>query len=60
MLTHSVADYPSHVIQLVYKPKEHTIFIAIANDLISQEYVNKRKSIFKDRIDKNKANYKNE
>ena len=33
---HSVADYPSHVVQLEYTPKENTIFIAVANDLIEQ------------------------
>lgn len=32
--THSVADYPSHVVQLEYSPKEHTFFVAIANDLL--------------------------
>jgi hypothetical protein len=31
---HSVADYPSHVIQLEYTPGEHTTFIAIENDLL--------------------------
>jgi len=32
--THSVADYPSHVIQLKYILGEHTTFIAIENDLL--------------------------
>jgi len=34
--THSVADYPSHVVQLEYKPEEQITFVAIANDLLSQ------------------------
>ncbi len=34
--THSVSDYPSHVIQLEYKPEERATFVAIANDLLSQ------------------------
>ncbi|MFQ5455313.1 MAG: CopG family antitoxin [Nitrospirota bacterium] len=34
--THSVADYPSHVVQLEYKPEEQIIFVAIANNLVSQ------------------------
>lgn len=33
---HSLTDYPSHVVKINYTPKEHTIFIAIANDLIAQ------------------------
>lgn len=33
---HSVADYPSHVVQLEYSPEERITFIAIANDLLSQ------------------------
>ena len=32
--SHSVADYPSHVIQLEYTPGEHTTFIAIENNLL--------------------------
>ena len=31
---HSIADYPSHVIQLEYIPGENTTFIAIENDLL--------------------------
>ena len=31
---HSVADYPSCIIQLEYIPGEHTTFIAIENDLL--------------------------
>jgi hypothetical protein len=34
--THSVADYPSHVVQLEYKPEGSITFVAIANDLLSQ------------------------
>ncbi|MBI4639844.1 MAG: hypothetical protein HY731_04075 [Candidatus Tectomicrobia bacterium] len=34
--THSVADYPSHVVQLEYKPEERITFVAIANDLLHQ------------------------
>jgi hypothetical protein len=34
--THSVADYPSHVVQLEYEPEGRTTFVAIANDLLSQ------------------------
>lgn len=33
---HSVADYPSHVVQFEYRPKEHITFVAIANDLLRQ------------------------
>jgi len=34
--THSVADYPSHIVQLKYKPEERITFVAISNDLLSQ------------------------
>jgi len=34
--THSVADYPSHVVQFEYKPEEQITFVAIANDLLRQ------------------------
>jgi hypothetical protein len=34
--THSVADYPSHVVELEYRPEERITFVAIANDLLSQ------------------------
>lgn len=34
--THSVADYPSHVVQFEYKPEEQITFVAIANDLLSE------------------------
>jgi hypothetical protein len=34
--THSVADYPSHVIQCEYTPEERVTFVAIANDLLRQ------------------------
>jgi len=42
--THSVADYPSHVVQLEYAPEERTTFIAIADDLLTQvrQLANKR------------------
>ncbi len=32
--THSVADYPSHVVQMEYKPEERITFVAIANELL--------------------------
>jgi len=32
--THSVADYPSHVVQFEYRPEEQFTFVAIANDLL--------------------------
>ena len=34
--THSVADYPSHVVQLEYTPEGRMTFVAIANDLLAQ------------------------
>ena len=34
--THSVADYPSHVVQSEYRPEEQITFVAIANDLLRQ------------------------
>jgi len=34
--THSVADYPSHVVQFEYRPEEKITFVAIANDLLHQ------------------------
>lgn len=34
--THSVADYPSHVVQLAYTPEERMTCVAIANDLLRQ------------------------
>lgn len=33
---HSVADYPSHVMQLEYSPEERITFVAIANELIGE------------------------
>ena len=33
--THSVADYPSHVVQLEYAPEERITFVAISNDLLT-------------------------
>ncbi|OGL42247.1 MAG: hypothetical protein A2161_06810 [Candidatus Schekmanbacteria bacterium RBG_13_48_7] len=32
--THSVADYPSHVVQLEYRPEEMITFVAISSDLL--------------------------
>jgi len=32
--THSVADYPSHVVQFEYRLEEQITFVAIANDLL--------------------------
>mgnify|MGYP001060560109 CR=1 FL=1 len=34
--THSIADYPSHVVQFEYRPEEQITFVAIANDLLLQ------------------------
>ncbi|MCX6584372.1 MAG: hypothetical protein NT166_29730 [Candidatus Aminicenantes bacterium] len=34
--THSVADYPSNIVQFEYKPDERVTFIAIANDFMKQ------------------------
>ena len=34
--THSVADYPSHIVQFEYRPEERITFVAIANDLLRQ------------------------
>jgi predicted DNA binding CopG/RHH family protein len=34
--TRSVADYPSHVVELEYKPEERITFVAIANELLSK------------------------
>lgn len=34
--THSVADYPSHVVRLKYVPDEKLTFVAIANDLLDK------------------------
>lgn len=34
--THSVADYPSHTVQLEYAPEGHVTFVAIDNDLLGQ------------------------
>ncbi len=31
---HSVADYPSQVVDLVYCPEEKLSFVAVANDLL--------------------------
>ncbi len=32
--THSVADYPSRVVEMEFSPKENITFVAIANDLL--------------------------
>ncbi|MEW6102939.1 MAG: CopG family antitoxin [bacterium] len=34
--SHSVADYPSYVVQLEYKPEERITFVAIASNLLTQ------------------------
>lgn len=34
--THSVADYPSRVVQFEFRPEERITFVAVANDLLSQ------------------------
>lgn len=34
--THSVADYPSHVVELEYKPEGRTTVVAVANGLIAE------------------------
>ncbi len=34
--THSVADYPSQVVQLEYTPKERLTFVAIVQDLLAK------------------------
>jgi len=34
--THSVADYPSHVVRMEYVPDEKLTFVAIANDLLKK------------------------
>lgn len=34
--THSVSDYPSHIVHLEYKPQERITFVAIADNLLSQ------------------------
>jgi hypothetical protein len=33
---HSVADYSSHVVKIVYRPEEQITFVAVANDLLLQ------------------------
>lgn len=32
--THSVADYPSHIVEMEYKPQQQITFIPIADELI--------------------------
>ena len=34
--THSVADYPSHIVEMEYQPEERITFVAIANELLRQ------------------------
>lgn len=34
--THSIADYPSNIVQLEYKPEERITFVAISNDLLGK------------------------
>ena len=34
--THSVADYPSHIVQMEYTPGEQMTFVAIANQFVGQ------------------------
>jgi len=34
--THSVADYPSRIIEIEYSPEGRTTLVAIANDLMTQ------------------------
>lgn len=34
--SHSVADYPSHLVQFEYSPEERMTFVAIANSLLQQ------------------------
>ena len=34
--THSVADYPSRVVQYEFSPEERITFVAVANELMSQ------------------------
>ena len=34
--THSIADYPSRVVQFEFRPEERITFVAVANELISQ------------------------
>ena len=35
-VTHSVADYPSNIVQFEYKPEEITTFVAVSNDFLGQ------------------------
>jgi predicted DNA binding CopG/RHH family protein len=34
--THSVADYPSSIVQFEYEPKERVTFVAIADDFLGE------------------------
>jgi len=34
--SHSVADYPSHILQVDYAPEERLTLVAIANDLLTE------------------------
>ncbi|MCU0288644.1 MAG: BrnA antitoxin family protein [Acidobacteria bacterium] len=33
---HSVADYPSDIVQFEYKPDEHVTFVAIASEFLER------------------------
>jgi hypothetical protein len=39
-------DYPSHIVQLEYKPEEWITFVAIADDLLNQlEKLSKKRGV---------------
>lgn len=42
--THSVADYPSRVVQFEFKPEGRTTFVAIADELLVQLQKRAKKS----------------
>jgi hypothetical protein len=42
--THSVADYPSNIVQFEYKPEEMTTFVAVSNDFLGQLEIKAKKS----------------
>lgn len=42
--THSVADYPSNVVQFDYDPEKRITFVAISNDLLQQLDVKAKKN----------------
>ncbi len=41
--THSVADYPSYIVEMDYSEDEHITFITISNDLKSQLEIRAKK-----------------